>query len=169
MKKKKKNNVAFCGVMIALALCFSYLESFIPIQTLIPIPGVKLGLANIVVVFALYSVNTMDALFIGALRVVLAGYLFGSPVTIAYSIAGCFLSWGVMAIMKRTKLSIVGVSMLGGIFHNIGQLIVAVILTETVRIAYYLPVLLISGMVTGLLMGYVSKLVIDKIKIINKK
>lgn len=159
----KKNNIAFCGVMIALALCFSYLESYIPVQAFIPIPGVKLGLANIVVVFALYSINTMDALFIGALRVVLAGFLFGNPVTIAYSLAGCFLSWGIMAIMKRTKLSIVGVSMLGGIFHNIGQIIVAIILTSTVRIAYYLPVLLVSGLITGFLMGYVSKLVVDKL------
>lgn len=168
MKNSKAKNAAFYGVMIALALCLSYLESFIPVNALIPIPGVKLGLANVVVVFALYSLKPFDALVIGVLRVLLAGFLFGNPMTIAYSLVGCVLSWGIMTLMKKTKLSIVGVSMLGGIFHNIGQLLVAIVLTETVRIAYYLPVLLISGMVTGLLMGYVAKLVVDKINKINK-
>lgn len=168
MKKNVVKNVAFYGMMIALAMVFSYLESFIPVNALIPIPGVKLGLANIVVVFALYSMKPKDALIIGIIRVVLSGLLFGNPMTIAYSLAGCFLSWGIMTLTKKTKLSIMGVSMLGGIFHNIGQLIVAVVLTSTVRIAYYLPVLLISGMVTGLLMGIAAKLVVDRISKINK-
>ena len=168
MKKSKIKNIAFYGMMIALALVFSYLESFIPINLLIPIPGVKLGFANIVVVFALYMMKPVDAIIIGVLRVLLSGLLFGNPMTIAYSLVGCFLSWLVMTLLKNTKLSIVGVSMLGGIMHNIGQLIVAVVLTSTVRITYYLPVLLVSGMVTGLVMGYASKLVIDRISKIKK-
>lgn len=168
MKNNKVKNVAFYGMMIALALVFSYLESFIPVNALIPIPGVKLGFANIVVVFALYSLKPWDALVIGVLRVFLSGLLFGNPMTIAYSLAGCFLSWLIMVITKKTNLSIIGVSMLGGICHNIGQLIVAVVLTSTVRIAYYLPVLLVSGMVTGLLMGFAAKLVVDRISKIKK-
>lgn len=168
MKNNKVKNIAFYGMMTALALIFSYLESFIPVNALIPIPGVKLGFANIVVVFALYMMKPVDAIIIGILRVLLSGLLFGNPMTIAYSLVGCFLSWLVMTLTKNTKLSVVGVSMLGGIMHNIGQLIVAVVLTSTVRIAYYLPVLLVSGMATGLVMGFASKLVIDRINKIKK-
>lgn len=169
MNKKKVKNIAFYGMMIALAFIFSYLESFIPINALIPIPGVKLGLANVVVLFALYTMKFRDALVIAVIRIFLAGLLFGNPMTIAYSFVGGMLSLVVMALVKKTKLSIMGVSMLGGICHNIGQLLVAVVLTETVRIAYYLPVLLISGMVTGLLMGFAAKLVVDKVNIVKKK
>lgn len=169
MKNKQAKSVAFYGVTIALALVLSYLESFIPINALIPIPGVKLGFANIVVLFALYTLRIQDALIIAIIRVFLSGLLFGNPMTIAYSLCGCALSLIVMWATKRTKLSIIGVSMLGGIFHNIGQLIMAVILTHTSRIAYYLPVLLISGTVTGLLMGYTAKAVINKLSKIQRK
>lgn len=163
MKNKKAKSVAFYGVMIALALVLSYLESFIPINALIPIPGVKLGFANIVVLFALYTLRIQDAIIVAIIRVFLSGLLFGNPMTIAYSLCGCTLSLLIMWLTKRTKLSIIGVSMLGGIFHNIGQLIMAIILTHTVRIAYYLPVLLISGMITGLLMGFAANEVNKKI------
>lgn len=163
MKNKKAKSVAFYGVMIALALVLSYLESFIPINALIPIPGVKLGFANIVVLFALYTLGIQDAIVVAIIRVFLSGLLFGNPMTIAYSLCGCTLSLLIMWLTKRTKLSIIGVSMLGGIFHNIGQLIMAIILTHTVRIAYYLPVLLISGMITGLSMGFAANEVNKKI------
>lgn len=169
MKNSKAKNVAFYGIMIALAFILSYLESFIPINAIIPIPGVKLGLANIVVLFALYTLKLRDAVIIAIIRVFLSGLLFGNPMTIAYSLCGCALSLTVMYLTKKTKLSIIGVSMLGGIFHNIGQLIMAVILTHTSRIAYYLPVLLISGMVTGLLMGVCAKMVIERINKLNNK
>lgn len=169
MVRQKIKNIAFYGMMIALALVFSYLESFIPINALIPIPGVKLGLSNIVVLFALYTMKPIDAFVISIIRIFIAGLLFGNPMTIAYSIVGGMLSLFVMWLLKKTKLSIVGVSMVGGICHNMGQLIVAVVLTETVRIAYYLPVLLISGMVTGLLMGIVANLVVDRVNKIKKQ
>lgn len=169
MKNSKAKNVAFYGIMIALAFILSYLESFIPINAIIPIPGVKLGLANIVVLFALYTLKLRNAVIIAIIRVFLSGLLFGNPMTIAYSLCGCALSLTVMYLTKKTKLSIIGVSMLGGIFHNIGQLIMAVILTHTSRIAYYLPVLLISGMVTGLLMGVCAKMVIERINKLNNK
>ncbi len=168
MKNSKAKDIAFYGIMIALAFIFSYLEGFIPINALIPIPGVKLGLANIVILFALYAMGIKQAIIIAIIRVLLAGFLFGNPMTIAYSLCGCALSLGIMWLTKKTKLSIIGVSMLGGIFHNIGQLIMAVLLTSTARIAYYLPVLLISGLVTGLLMGFAAKLVIDRVKNIKK-
>lgn len=169
MKKNKVRYIAFYGVMIALALIFSYIESFIPVNAFIPIPGVKLGLANIVVLFALYTMRFRDALIIAIIRILISGLLFGNPMTIAYSLAGGMLSLVVMALLKKSKLSMMGVSMVGGICHNIGQLVVAVLLTETVRIAYFLPVLLISGMATGLLMGFVAKLIVDRVDKINKK
>lgn len=169
MKKNKVKNIAFYGMMIALALIFSYLETFIPINALIPIPGVKLGLANIVVLFALYTMKLRDAFVIAVIRILIAGFLFGNPMTIAYSFVGGMMSLGVMFVLKKTKLSTVGVSMVGGITHNIGQLIVAVVLTGTSRIAYYLPVLLVAGLITGLLMGIVANLVIDRVNKIQKK
>lgn len=172
MKSKNKINVrkiAFYGMMIALALVFSYLETFIPISALVGIPGVKLGLANIVVLFALYTMKLRDAFIIAVIRILIAGFLFGNPMTIAYSLAGGMLSLVVMWLLKKTKLSIIGVSMVGGICHNIGQLVVASIVTETPRIAYLLSMLLISGLITGLLMGIVANLVIDRLNKIKKK
>lgn len=169
MNKSKVKNIALYGVMIALAMIFSYLESFIPINLLIPVPGVKLGLANIVVLFALYTMRFGDAVVIAVIRVLLSGLIFGNPMTIAYSLAGSMLSIVVMYLLKKTDLSIIGVSMVGGISHNIGQLIVAVILTSTVRIAYLVPVLLVTGMVTGLLMGVAAKLVIPRVEAIVKR
>lgn len=169
MVRQKIKNIAFYGMMIALALVFSYLESFIPINALIPIPGVKLGLSNIVVLFALYTMKPIDAFVISIIRILIAGFLFGNPMTIAYSIVGGMLSLLIMWLLKKTKLSIIGVSMVGGICHNMGQLIVAVVLTETLRIAYILLVLLISGMVTGLLMGIVANLVVDRVNKIKKQ
>lgn len=168
MKNSKVKKITFYGMMTALALAFSYLESFIPVNALVPVPGVKLGFANIVVVFTLYTMKPLDAIAVGMLRVFLSGLLFGNPMTIVYSLVGCLLSWLVMTLTKNTKLSVVGVSMLGGIMHNVGQLAVAAVLTNTLRIAYYLPVLLISGTVTGFIMGYASKLVIDRINKIRK-
>lgn len=150
-------------MMTALALIFSYVETFIPINALIPIPGVKLGLANIVVLVALYTMKFGDALAIAVIRIFLSGLLFGNPLTIAYSFVGGMMSLFIMWFLKKTKLSVIGVSMVGGICHNIGQLLVAVVLTSTVRLAYYLPVLLISGLITGLLMGIVAKIVIERL------
>lgn len=157
-------------MMTALALIFSYVETFIPINALIPIPGVKLGLANIVVLVALYTMKFSDALAIAVIRIFLSGLLFGNPMTIAYSFVGGMLSLVIMWLLKKTKLSVIGVSMVGGICHNIGQLLVAVALTSTVRLAYYLPVLLISGLITGLLMGITAKTVIERLnRIMNNK
>ena len=168
MKNNKVKNIAFYGMMIALALIFSYIETFIPVSAFIPIPGVKLGLVNIVVIFALYTMKNRDAFIISIIRVVISGFLFGNLTTIVYSLAGGLLSLIVMIILKKTKLSMIGVSMVGGVCHNIGQLGVAVILTETIRIAYYVPVLLVSGMITGLLMGFVAKLIVDRVDKIKK-
>lgn len=167
MKKFKGKNVALFGIMVALAFTFSYLESLIPFN--FGIPGVKLGLANLVVVVALYTMKPSEAFFIAVIRIILAGLTFGNAYSLAYSLCGGMLSFAVMLLAKRTKLSTVGVSMLGGVCHNIGQIIVAAIVMQTIQIAYYLPVLLVAGLLTGLLLGILSKLIVDRVKKINKK
>lgn len=154
--------MALFGMMVALAFTFSYLESLIPFN--FGIPGVKLGLANLVVVVALYTMKPAEAFSIAVIRIFLAGLTFGNAYSIAYSLCGGILSFAVMLLMKKTKLSIVGVSMMGGISHNIGQIIVAAIVMETARIAYYLPVLLVAGLATGLLLGIVSKLIVSRVE-----
>ena len=160
MDKNKSKRIALFGIMVALAFTFSYLESLIPFN--FAIPGVKLGLANLVVVVALYIMKPSEAFFIAIIRILLAGLTFGNVYSLAYSLCGGILSFAVMLLVKKTKLSVIGVSMLGGICHNIGQIIVAAIVMETARIAYYLPVLLGAGLVTGLLMGIISKLVVNR-------
>ena len=168
MKKNAAKKTALFGMMVALAFTFSYLESLLPFN--FGIPGVKLGLANLVVVVALYVMNEKTALPIAVIRILLAGLTFGNAYSLAYSLAGGLLSFAVMALAKRTKLSVMGVSMLGGVSHNIGQIAVAAVLMGTYRIAYYLPVLLIAGLLTGLLLGIVSKLIIDRLtKVIDKR
>ncbi|MDE6413419.1 MAG: Gx transporter family protein, partial [Eubacterium sp.] len=150
MKKNKVQTVALYGLMVALAFVFSYFESLIPFN--FGIPGVKLGLANLVVVVALYIMKPSQAFSISLIRIFLTSLTFGNiTVSLPYSLCGGILSFIVMYLAKKTKLSIIGVSMLGGICHNIGQIIVAALIMETPNIAYYLPVLLVAGLLTGLL------------------
>ena len=160
MKNNKAKKIALFGMMVALAFTFSYFESLIPLDFVVP--GVKLGLANLVVVIALYLMKPGEAFSIAIIRIFLAGLTFGNAYSIAYSLCGGILSLLVMYLVRKTKLSVIGVSMLGGICHNIGQIIVAAIVMGTSRIAYYLPVLLVAGLITGLLLGVISKLVIER-------
>ncbi len=150
-----RGRVAYFGVFTALALIFSYIETLIPLQ--FGIPGVKLGLANLVIVLALYKMGTGEAFLLSVVRVVLSGFLFGNYFSIIYSLAGGLLSLSVMALLRKNGgFSVMGVSLAGGVFHNIGQLIVAMLVVETFNVIYYVPVLLIAGMLTGLLIGIVS-------------
>ena len=150
-----KTKVAYFGVFTALALIFSYVETLIPIH--LGIPGVKLGLANLIIVITLYKMGVKQAYILSVVRVVLAGFIFGNMFSILYSMAGGLLSLTVMIFLKRTdKFSIMGISMAGGVFHNIGQLIMAAIVLESLSITYYLPVLLISGVLTGFFIGFIA-------------
>ena len=166
MNNSKAKRIAFYGMMVALAFTFSYLESLIPFN--FGIPGVKLGLANLVVLVALYVMKPGEAFTIALIRILLAGLTFGNAYSLAYSLCGGILSFIVMYFARKTKLSVIGVSMLGGICHNIGQIAVAAVLM-TDKIVYYLPVLLIAGLITGLLLGIVSKLIIDRLNKTSKK
>lgn len=166
MKNNKAKKIALFGMMVALAFAFSYFESLIPLDFVVP--GVKLGLANLVVVIALYLMKPGEAFSIAIIRIFLAGLTFGNVYSIAYSLCGGILSFLVMYLVRKTKLSVIGVSMLGGICHNIGQIIVAAIVMGTSRIAYYLPVLLVAGLITGLLLGVISKLVIERFEKVKR-
>ena len=158
-----KSRVAYFGVFTALALIFSYVESLIPIQ--IGIPGVKLGLANLMIVIALYKMSLKETYLLSITRVVLCGFLFGNMFAILYSLAGGLLSLTVMAVLKKAGgFSVMGVSIAGGVFHNIGQLIIAMIVVETFSVAYYIPVLLIAGVITGLLIGIAANETLKRIK-----
>lgn len=155
MKKNRRTKAAYLGVFTALALIFSYIETLIPFQ--IGIPGVKLGLANLIIVIALYKMRVKDALALSVVRILLAGFLFANLFSIIYSLAGGVLSLAVMAFLKkRGTFSVIGVSVAGGVFHNIGQLLVAMFVVETFSVAYYVPVLLVAGVITGCLIGIVS-------------
>lgn len=151
-KNQKKVRIPDYAAMIALAFIFSYLESLIPLP--VGIPGVKLGLANLVVVLAMYQLNAWSAVVVGIVRILLVGLSFGNLSSMLYSLAGGLLSLCVMLVLKQTgKFHIIGVSLAGGVFHNIGQLLVAAWLLETGKLVYYAPVLMVAGVVTGGLIG----------------
>lgn len=145
------------GFLLALALILSYVESLIPFT--FRIPGIKLGLPNLIVLLLLYSGKTSmtgarDALLVNCLRIVLSGFLFGSLFAILYAMAGAVFSFTAMVIAKRCRcFSMAGVSVLGGVFHNVGQTVVAILVVETYAVLYYLPVLIVAGVVTGAVLG----------------
>lgn len=158
-----KSRVAYFGVFTALALIFSYVEMLIPIS--FGIPGVKLGLANLIIVIALYKMRLSEAYLLSVVRVVLSGFIFGNYFSIIYSLAGGLLSLTAMACLKKNDgFSVMGVSVAGGVCHNIGQLIVAMLVVETFSVAYYVPVLLVAGVATGLVIGLVANGMIRRLK-----
>ena len=164
MKTKK---VAFLGMCIALAMILSFVESQIP--PLMAVPGVKVGLPNIVMVFMLYKIGAKETAIVSILRVILVGILFGTPLSMIYSLVGAALSLIGMILLKKTNLfAPITVSVAGGILHNIGQIATACLVMETAQIAYYLPVLLISGTVAGILIGLTAAMILkrlDKMKL----
>ncbi len=159
----KTRRVAFLGLFIALAFVMSYIEFLLPIS--IGIPGAKIGLANLVIVVALFVIGKKDAFILSVIRVLLVGLTFGNMAMTIYSIAGATLSFVAMLIaMKTNKLSVTGVSVVGGVFHNVGQIIVAMIMMETTGLIFYLPFLLVIGTISGVVIGIVSSMIIARIK-----
>ncbi len=155
--------VARVGLMAALALIFSYVEAIIPYNP--GIPGIKLGIANVVTVIALYKFGAKDACAVSVIRIVIAGLLFNGLFGMIYSLAGAAVSLIGMILLKKTDLfSVVGVSMAAGVLHNFGQLLVAAALVEELRIFFYFPVLLFSGIAAGILVGIASTLVLRALK-----
>ena len=155
--------IARMGLLLALAMILSYVESLIP--AFVAVPGVKVGLANIVVIFALYTLGPIEALAISLLRVVLSSLLFGSVLSLIYSLSGALLSLMGMIIMKKIKIfSTTAVSVTGGVLHNVGQILVACLVLDTNVLIYYLPVLVLSGTITGAVIGIIASLVIKRLE-----
>lgn len=155
--------VAWGAMVTALALVFSYVESLIPIN--FGIPGIKLGLANLAIVIAFVLLGGKKAYLISVIRILLAGFLFGNLMSIGYSLAGGILSLAIMLLLYyKFRMSLLSVSVAGGVVHNIGQLLVAMAVVENLNLIYYAPALLISGALTGLVIGILSKLILPAIK-----
>lgn len=153
--------------MAAVAMMLSYIEALLP-PVYSAVPGIKLGLANIAVIFALYSVDPKSAALISLVRVALSALLFGSVMSFIYSFSGVVLSLAVMILLKKSALfSAVGVSVAGAVMHNVGQVLCAVIILGTAEIGYYLIFLSVSAVVSGVLVGLVSALLIKKLKPAN--
>lgn len=165
--KNISRKTAFFALFVALAFVFSYLESLIPLN--FGIPGIKLGLANLVVLTAMYTVGEKQAFAVSVIRIILAGLTFGGVFSLVYSLAGGILSFCAMLLAKRCRsLSVIGVSIIGGATHNIGQIAAAAIVMQTYRIVYYLPVLLLTGAVTGAVIGILSKIIIKRLNKVIK-
>lgn len=171
-KNLSPQQLATMGMLSALALALSFLESLIPFQP--GLPGVKLGLANLVIVFALYRMNVHSALLINTVRILLASLLFSGLFGLLYSATGAAASLAAMTLLlqinqkreqagKSILFSIFGVSMAGGVFHNLGQLLIAIFILSSLNLVYYLPVMIISGIAAGLVNGMVAWLLLQKI------
>lgn len=144
------------GFFLAVALILSYVESFIPIT--FGIPGIKLGLPNMIVVLLLFGqrYGAKEALLVNSMRIVLSGFLFSNLYAILYALAGAVFSFVAMLIGKKLRcFSVIGVSVLGGVFHNIGQAVVAMFVVETFALSYYIPFLIVAGTITGALLGLI--------------
>ena len=152
--------ITITALLTSFALVLSYIETFIPV---IGVPGVKLGLANFAIVLSLYLLGRREAFIVNCIRILLVGFLFGNMFGIIYSLAGAIFSFIVMVIAKRMKLSMITVGIIGGVFHNIGQIFVAAFVVETYSIFSYIPVLMISGMVTGGLIGILALFVYNRV------
>lgn len=156
-----KNKVAVFGVFTSLALILSYVELLIPIN--FGIPGMKLGLANLLVVILLYKGCPRDALLLSVIRILLSGLIFGNMFSIFYSLGGGLLSLAVMVFLKKTgQFTVAGISIGGGASHNVGQLLVAMFVVQTYQVGYYLHVLLIAGVITGAVIGILSAEVLKR-------
>lgn len=167
--RNNTRKLTYLALTVSLALILSFVESRIP--AFVAIPGIKVGLANIAVIFTLYKFGTKEAAAVSLVRVALVSMLFGSPVSLIYSLTGAVLSFAIMLLLKKlTPLSEIGVSVAGGVAHNIGQICAASVMLGTNVVVYYLPFLLLSGTIAGVVVGVASGLLIKKVdlKLVTK-
>lgn len=166
-EKKTARKVALYGILIALAMVMSFIESLIPIP--FPVPGVKLGLANLVTIVGLYLVGIPGTICVTVLRVVLVGFSFGNPYSMIYGLSGSLLSLFVMALAKKYRLfSQVGISILGGVFHNVGQITFASVIVQTAGVFVYLPTLLLAGCIAGAVIGILGGIMTERLRNFTK-
>ena len=156
-------NIAKTGMLVAVAFVLSYVESMLPLN--FGVPGIKVGLSNIVVLFSIFNLNQLTAFCIAIVRIILCGITFGSLSGLLYSLSGGILSFMVMLLLKKTKkFSVYGVSVAGGVSHNIGQILVAIVVLNNKLIMYYLPFLLIAGIVAGIATGMLGGILIKRFR-----
>ena len=161
--KSKANNAALLGLCTALALILAYVEVLLP-PLLSAVPGIKMGLPNIILIFLLYRKNAITAAGVSLARILLVALLFGNAMSLLYSLAGGVLSLAGMALLKQMDfLSATGVSVAGGVLHNVGQILMAMLLLDTTQIGYYMVVLAATGIAAGLCVGLAGALLIRKI------
>lgn len=159
MKKK----TAYLGLLCAAAIILGYVESLFPV--FVGVPGMKIGLPNLAVVMVLYLYSWKEAMAVSFVRILVIGFLFGNAFSIAFSLAGGMLSLLCMEAVRRfLKLSCTGVSMIGGVTHNLGQILVAMVVVENVRVGYYFSILAITGLVTGILIGILAAELVKRIR-----
>ena len=162
--KNHTKRLTMLAMTISFALILSFVESRIP--AFVALPGVKVGLANIAVIYALYQFGIKEAVTVSILRVFIVSMLFGSAASLIYSVAGAVLSLSVMILLKKlTPLGEVAVSVCGGVMHNVGQIAAASIMLNTNVIIYYLPILLVTGSIAGVVIGIASAILIKRVRI----
>lgn len=165
--KHQSKRIAFLGLCAGVALVLAYVEALLP-PLYAAVPGIKLGLPNIAIIFILYRFGLREAAAVSLIRIVAVALLFGNPMTLAYSVAGAFLSLLVMTILRKLDfLSIVGVSVAGAVFHNVGQILTAMLLLGTAELGYYLIVLAITGTISGILVGLCGAMAVKRVFIKN--
>ena len=160
----KTKKLTVLGICTAAAMILSYIEFLLP-PLYSAVPGIKIGLANIIIVFLLYKLGAWEAYLVSFVRICLCALLFGSALTLAYSVAGAFFSITAMVCLKKSCLfSTVGISIAGGVFHNLGQIVMASIILGTKEIAYYMIVLAVTGIIAGIFVGIVGALMLRYVK-----
>ncbi len=156
------------GLLLAFSLILSYIEVLIPFQP--GIPGIKLGLANLAVLLCLYLIGIREAILLTLVKAVITGFLFGNLSMIMYSLSGAFFSIIIMILMKKSGMfHLPVISAMGGVMHNVGQLLIAYVTVQTYGIVYYIPILLIAGLLTGILLGTVATLLLPYLQKILKR
>lgn len=162
--RSKTKKVALLGVLTSVALVLSYIEAILP-PIWSAVPGIKMGFPNIVIVFILYRFGVKEAAIVSFIRIFIVTLLFGNVMTLAYSCAGAFLSIVLMAIFKKINaFSVVGTSIVGGVAHNLGQILVAIFLFDTVQIGYYMAVLAITGTIAGVFIGLTGAFLLKRLE-----
>lgn len=163
----KARKTAYTGMYAAIAIVLSYIEMLLPIT--IGIPGAKPGFSNIIIVFAIYSVGSVSALIINVIRILIIGMLFGNLISIVFSLFGALVSLMAMLLAKRIKgIHPVGVSICGGVAHNLGQILAAAFLVKTYSVLYYLPFLIIAGVISGIIIGILAGLILERLQHTDK-
>ena len=158
-----KRKTAYLGLFAAVAIIFGYVESLVPVFA--GIPGIKLGLANLAVLFILDRYSFKEAALVSVVRILVIGFMFGNLFSILYSLAGAALSMTVMTIMlKKTSFSLIGVSVAGGVSHNIGQLVIAMLILHSSSVFLYAPALLVAGVAAGIVIGGLTSEILKRVR-----